>query len=492
MHTTTSRIAPRTILALAATFISGARTLAQDLLPKAPPQTTAIVLTGATVHPVSGPAIPRGVVVFNEGLLRAVMSVDDWEKAQQQMLWAAPPRVIDVSGRHIYPGLIAPYTQLGLTEVQAVAATNDFNETGGITPEVRGVVAVNPDSTLLPVTRRSGILSAGVFPGGGTFGGRAGVIRMDGWTTTDLTIDDDIGVVLDWPNVRPISAWWMSSSEDEQRTRIRENLAKIRTTIETARAYAVQRAMDGSTPVDLRWEAMRGLFVMPADAQGEPKPAAPQQPLFILAQAADQIESAVSFCVEQNLRCVIVGGREADVVAPLLVQHKIPVIIRGVQSMPRRDDSAYDEPFTLPNRLAQAGVTFAIATNDDTAHERNLPYTVGTAVAYGLDVDTAIRSITLDAARALGVDAQLGSLDVGKRATLIVTTDNPLEVTSDVTMAFIDGREIDLRSKHTELAQKYLERYRQLGDLPRPQGEGQPDGPAKNPPQAKPKMDLTQ
>jgi imidazolonepropionase-like amidohydrolase len=496
------------ILVMLAGMATGGRAWAQDLLPKAPPQSGPIVLVGGVVHPVSGPAIPDGVVYFSDGVLRGVMDKEAWIKAQAQVLWAAPPTIIDVAGKHVYPGLVAPFTQLGLTEIQAVDATNDLRETGGITPEVRSVIAVNPDSTLLPVTRRNGVLTAGVFPssaGGGGFAGRAGVIRLDGWTTPEMTIEDDAGVVLEWPTVRPINAWWMATSEEEQRTKIREGLARIRTTIETARAYAVQRAMDASTPVDLRWEAMRELFVMPKDVEERGGAGASdqvntsargvQKPLFVLAQDADQIESAVAFCVEQNLRCVVVGGREADLCAPLLIKHGVMVIVRGVQNMPRRDDSAYDEAFALPTRLAEAGVAFAIASNDDTAHERNLPYNAATAVAFGLSEERAMASITLDAARALGVGDELGSLEVGKRATLIVTTGSPLEVTSDVAMAFIDGRMIDLSSKQTQLAEKYLERYRQMGILPRPQVVPQPApqaGGAAPKAGEKPKMDLSQ
>jgi imidazolonepropionase-like amidohydrolase len=139
--------------------------------------------------------------------------------------------------------------------------------------------------------------------------------------------------------------------------------------------------------------------------------------------------------------------------------------VRGVQNMPQRDDSPYDDAYTLPMRLHAAGIPFALTHNDDTAHERNLPYVLGTAVAHGLPMDVAIESVTLNAARVLGIDNTYGSLEVGKSATLFISTGNALEVTTDLTHAFIDGREIDLRSKQTELAKKYLERYEQTGDV---------------------------
>lgn len=476
MPTIIRSLASRALLVLAS-CAGGA--LAQDLTIKAPPQAQAVVIQNATVHPVSGPPIERGVVVFNDGLIRGVMTGEEWAKAQSMILLSGPPRVIDASGLHVYPGLISPYTQLGLSEIQAVAASVDVSETGNVSPEVRASIAVNPDSVLLPVTRRSGILTVGVFPEGGLIPGRASAIRLDGWSMEDVTIESDLGVILRWPNVRPISAWWMDRSEEDQLKDIRESLEAIRRVFDTAQSYAVQREVDPSTPIDLRWEAMRGIFP-PAQAEGTAQqaaqPAPPRRPVFVLAQDADQITGAVRFLSERGVRCVVVGGRDADKCADLLRTHDVPVIIRGVQNMPRRDDSAYDEPFTLPKRLADAGLIFAASHSDDTAHERNLPYALGTAVAYGLSKDAALRSATLGAARTLGLEGQLGSLEVGKRATLLITTGDPLEVTSDVVRAFIDGREIDMRNKQTEMAQKYLERYRQMGVVPRPQEPAQPPG----------------
>jgi imidazolonepropionase-like amidohydrolase len=160
-----------------------------------------------------------------------------------------------------------------------------------------------------------------------------------------------------------------------------------------------------------------------------------------------------------------VGGRDAHLVSEMLKKHDVPVIVQGVQNMPRRDDAPVNEPFMLPAKLAAAGVRFAIASNDDTAHERNLPYAVATAVAHGLEKAAGLRSITIDAAKILGVDAKYGSLEKGKSATLIITTGDPMEVTSDVVMSFLDGREIDMSNKQTKLAEKYLERYRQEGEL---------------------------
>ncbi|MFO0832495.1 MAG: amidohydrolase family protein [Phycisphaerales bacterium] len=424
--------------------------LAQDLTFKAPPQSQITVIRNAVIHPVTGPEVQNGSIIFENGLITDILQGDP----HIPQGW----RIIDAKGNHVYPGLIAPYTQLGLTEIQAVPASIDTTEVGGITPEVRAADAVNPDSNLLTVTRSNGVLIAGVFPGGGTIAGQGGAIRLDGWTVKDMAINPTVGMTVRWPNVRPFTAWWMDRSEDDQMKEIRESLAAIEKTFDTAKAYDDLRDSDPSAPIDLRWEAMRDVF---------PHSTA-QLPVFLAANDIDQINSAIQFGAQRGLRMVLVGGRDADQAADLLKQHKVPVIVQGTHAMPRRDDSPYDDAYTLPARLAAAGLTVSIEIADDTAHERNLPYNTATAVAFGLPHDEGLKCLTINAAKILGIDDRYGSLEKGKSATLIVTTGDPMEVSTLVTGAFIDGREIDLSNKQTTLARKYLERYHQTGDIKPP------------------------
>jgi len=171
----------------------------------------------------------------------------------------------------------------------------------------------------------------------------------------------------------------------------------------------------------------------------------------------------VAFALTRKLKPVIVGGRDAALCAGLLKKHDIPVIVQGVLRMPRKDDAPYDEAYTLPARLHAAGVRFCIATNDDTAHERNLPYNAAMAQAHGLPADAALKAVTLWPAQILGIDKEVGSLEVGKAAVLLISDGNPLEVTTHVKRAFSEGRDMDLSNKQTKLDEKYRERYRQLG-----------------------------
>ncbi|MFY9343368.1 MAG: amidohydrolase family protein, partial [Planctomycetota bacterium] len=217
-----------------------------------------------------------------------------------------------------------------------------------------------------------------------------------------------------------------------------------------ARAWLTAKQAEPALPVDIRHQALAAALRR-------------EVPVFVLADDLEQIESAVAWCQERNLRGVIVGGRDAAACAGMLKAAAVPVVVTGVHKLPRRDDSAYDEPFTLPRRLFDLGVQFCIASGGEASNERNLPYHAATAAAFGLDRERALAAITHDAAVIFGIADRLGSLRVGKDATLFVADGHPFELATKIERAFVQGREVDLRSKHTELAKKYRERYRQLG-----------------------------
>ena len=446
----------RDLCALCVPLLFATAGTAQDLTIKAPPQAQPVAIVNATVHPVSGPAIENGHVVFEQGRITAV--------GAGPYTLNGPGTVIDATGKHVYPGLIGAVTQTGLSEIPQVRATLDMNETGNVNPEARAAVAVNPDSTIIPVTRAAGILTTGVFPTGGLIPGRASVMRLDGWTWEDMTVKADAGLMLNWPTMRTVTAWWMDQSEDDQQSRTRDSLTAIDAAFDQAAAYIATRAADPNHPTDLRWEGMRGVF---PTATGGESASAEQLPVFVSANDLDQISAAVNWAAGRKLRVVIVGGQEAPLATDLLRRHAVPVIISGTHTFPRRADRPYDDAFTLPARLEEAGVEWCLASGQETPHERNLPLNAATAVAYGLSPDAAIRGITLSAARILGVADRLGSLEAGKAATLIVCDGHPLEVTTRVERAFIDGRAIDLSNKQVKLAEKYRERYRQTGQVRR-------------------------
>lgn len=436
----------------AALALALAATRAQDLLPKAAPQQAPVVLQNAVLHTVTGGIVLGGTVWFLDGTIRGVLPANAPLKFPND----AVPVVHDLQGKHVFPGLIAVNSTLGLVEIGMVRQTVDSDEIGELSPEALAAVAVNPDSAALPVARSNGVLAAAVFPIGGLLPGRASVMQLDGWTNRDMTVRADAGPVVSWPaqssgeRGRRGPRGAAPAAEGNEANATKKARQRIDDAFAAARAWLDASAADASLPVDIRHQAL-----VPALRR--------EVPVFLLADDLEQIESAVLWARSRNLRAVIVGGRDAASCAPLLRDHDVPVVLAGVHRLPRRDDSAYDEPFTLPARLASLGVRFCLASGGDFSNERNLPYHAATAIAFGLDRQRALAAITHDAAVICGVDDHLGSLAVGKDATLFVADGEPFELTTKIEMAFVRGRQIDLRNKQTELAKKYRERYRQLG-----------------------------
>ncbi len=423
-------------------FISST-THAQDLAPAAPQQSHPIFLVGATVHTVSGDTIENGVVSFSDGIIGIVADAE----IMTRISLAEDTEIIDLTGKHIYPGLIDSVTRLGLEEISAVRAMNDYNEVGDITPEVRAYVSVNPDSTVIPTAQTNGILTVGVFPTGGLIPGRASVIRSNGWTTEDMAISRDAGVIINWPNMRAPANAKDKSKFNESRDK---RLAKLNTLIDQATAYAQYH-----NKTDLKLEAIRTIL----PDQGENMP---QNQVFINANDYDQITAAVNWATARKLRPVIIGARDSDLCTDLLASTNTPVILGGTFNFPKRADSSYDQPYTLPAKLESAGVRWSLTMSSRHAHERNLPDAAAIAVAHGLDHDAALRAITLTAAENLGIEDQLGSIDPGKLATLLITDGDILDILTIVESAYIDGRSINLSNKQTDLRDKYQEKYRQL------------------------------
>ncbi|MCC7398465.1 MAG: amidohydrolase family protein [Planctomycetes bacterium] len=435
--------------AFATTLLLTAAAPAQDLLTKAAPQTAPILLHNGVLHTVSGGVVLGGSLWLEHGRIRAVLAAGE----QPSPPLGDDTIVIDLQGKHVYPGLISAHTSLGLVEIGAVRQTVDTSELGELTPEAIAAVAINPDSAAIPVARANGVLVAATFPSGGLLPGRASVIQLDGWTNADMTVRSEAGPVVAWPQQRHGDGLRRgrrgpASGDDDAGDAVAKQRQRIDLAFTAARAWLDARTIDAAVPIDIRHAAL-----MPA-LRGE-------VPVFVLADELEQIESAVAWAARRQLRAVIVGGRDAAACATLLREHDVPVIVDGVHELPRREDSAYDEPFTLPARLAGAGVRFCIATGQDFSFDRNLPYHAATAAAFGLDRERALAAITLDAARILGVGDRLGSLEVGKDATLLVTDGDPLELPTRVELAFVGGRQVTLRSKQSELAKKYRERYRQ-------------------------------
>ena len=427
------------VVTLAATLVVSAH--ASDIIP-APPQTRPIALVGATIHPVSGPDIPRGTIVFENGKITAVAA---------DAAIPAGAEVVDVTGKHVYPGFISANTVLGLTEIGAARPTVDIEEAGTINPNARAVSSINPDSTLLPVARSNGILTALAVPEGGLVSGQSVVMRMDGWTPEAMAVRSPAAMHVRWPNLTIDRNPRAPKSPEDQQKEIDKNQQLLRDVFAKARAYWHARKTPGSDfKSDLRWEAMMPVF------DGK-------LPLFVHASTFAQIEAALAWAKEIQLKITIVGGNDAWRLTPQLKETDTPVILALTTALPRLRDDPYDVAFSNPLRLHEAGVRYCIATNaraSEAPHERNLPYEASMAASFGLPREEALKAVTLYPAQLTGVGDQLGSLEPGKLATLMVTNGDPLDFPTNVEAAYIDGRKIDLTNRQTRLRDKYLEKYR--------------------------------
>ncbi|MDE0736309.1 MAG: amidohydrolase family protein [Pirellulaceae bacterium] len=428
-----------------ATLILGtrpARLLANPEIPGAP-QEKPIALVGGTIHPVSGPVIHNGTLLFDKGRI---------VRLGKDIPIPADSQVINIKGKHVYPSLFDSMTNTGLVEVKAVRASVDEAETGTINPNVKAQVAVNPDSELIPVTRSNGVLLVLTAPTGGTISGQAAVMQLDGWTWENMTLKPAVGMIVKWPNMAAVSDWWVEKSAKQQIESREKSLKTLHKTFDQAEAYRQARlAKVKDQAKDSRWEAMIPVLTG-------------KQPIIVQANEIQQIQAAVAFASKRNLKMILFGGYDAPRCAPLLKQHQIPVIVGGVYQLPRRRHDPYDDAYTLPERLRQQGIKFCISSfgRFGAANVRNLPYHAAVAAAFGLPEDEALRAITLSPAEILGVDQRVGSLQPGKDATLIITTGNPLETTTQVEQAFIQGRRVALNDRHKRLWRKYQQKYQQL------------------------------
>lgn len=407
-----------------------------------------LVLKNAIVHTVTGETLSPGNVVVTDGKITAV----------SKDATTAGAKVIDLTGLHLYPGLIATATSLGLTEINAVRATQDTTEVGAFTPDVKAWLAVNPDSELLPVARANGITHFGVAPIGGTVAGYSGVMQMTGWTIETMTIRAPAALHLYWPemglNVKPKefvadrSKW--KSPEDQGKERDKK-LKAIDDFFDDAEAYRKARSLNDKSKAPLpvpAWEAMLPMLEGKA-------------PIFIHADETRQIKAALAWAEKRKYSIVIEGARDAWKVADTLAKQKVPVIYDRLNDQPPSDTDTYEVQFKAPAVLQKAGVKVLFNEGMDAGNAtfaRNLPHTAGTAIAYGLPEIEALKGITLYPAQVLGIADKLGSIEIGKEASLIASSGPILDIRSTVKHMWIAGQEVSLESRHTKLYEKYKSR----------------------------------
>jgi imidazolonepropionase-like amidohydrolase len=422
-------------------------TLAQTSAPAA----TAYVITHAKIFTLAGAPIEDGSLLIRDGKIAAVGANIDIPAGVQ---------VIDGKGLQIYPGLFDSITQMGLREIGAVSATVDETETGDFNPDVIAATAVLPSSEHITVTRAAGITevlavpaSGGMdsFGSSGFIGGQASAIHMAGWTINDMLLKKSAAMVINWPSIETRSFDFTTVSIKEKpyteaKQEYDKKVDELADWLDRARHYA--QAMGHAGPAD--YNADVRLESLAPVVRG-------QLPVLVFADEARDIRNAVEFCDKQKLKMILAGGLEAYKVKDLLRSKGVPVILRPVLTEVQQEDDAYDRLLTQPAELSAAGVKFAIASFDN-SFSRRLGQNAANAVANGLSYDEALKAVTLYPAQILGLADQVGTLENGKIANLIVTNGDPLELTTDVKYLFIHGQITALDNKQLRLYEKYSHR----------------------------------
>lgn len=407
------------------------------------PQTQAIALMGGTAHLGNGEVIENSAIVFENGKIIFVGKAADAKYDERTT------KAINVSGKQIYPGFICPNTTLGLTEIGAARATNDFTEVGDFNPNIRALIAYNTDSKIIPTVRSNGVLLAQTVPQDGVISGTSSIMELDGWNWEDAVYKADDVVHLHWAKMFSFKWNWLEDEPGkiEKNKKREEQLNSIKTFFREAKAYCQKEKIEKT---NLKLEAMRGIF------DGSKK-------LFVYADFARDIIDAVNFCKETGIaNAVLVGGRDAWRVTDILKENNIPVILFRIHDLPYRADEDIDISYKIPVLLKQAGIFFCLSYEGDMGATgvRNLPFIAGTAAAYGLTKEEALITITSNTAKILGIEKSVGTIEAGKDATIIVSTGDALDMrTNNIELAFIRGKMVDLNDKQKELYKKYSQKY---------------------------------
>lgn len=405
------------------------------------PQNKDIAIVGATAHIGNGQVVENSIITFSNGKITNVADATSVRVNSNTM------DVIDATGKHVYPGFITTNSSLGLIEVNAVRASNDADEVGAMIPHIRSLIAYNAESKVVESMRPNGVLIGQISPKGGRISGTSSIVQFDAWNWEDAAIKVDDGVHLNWPNPFTRGRWWLGEDPTlKLSTNYANQVEELNAFVRESKAY-----LKGNKDIkNIPFEAMKGLY------NGSQK-------LYIHVGGEKGIIDAVAFATTHNItNMVIVGGYEAYKVANLLKQHNIAVLINHTHRLPNSSDDDYDLPYKAPKLLMDAGILVGLHTGSVSNFQtRNLPFYAGTVAREGLGKEEALKLITSNTAKILGIDQQLGTLEAGKDATLFISEGDALDMrTNKLTHVFINGRTVSLETHQTELWKRYSNKYK--------------------------------
>lgn len=397
----------------------------------APKQTVPVAITGATLHTATGSVVANASIIFDKGKITGINTPVP-----------ANAKVINATGKHVYPGFILVNNSLGLVEVSATKATVDFTESNGFVPEIRTLIAFNTDSHVIPTVRTNGVLLAQPVLGNGILKGTSSVMNLDGWNWQDAVVSTDNVLHLSWPELR-------KSTDEKRNKEFKErrdvNITELKTLFARAKAYQPKTGIK-----DYKLEAIAPVLT------GE-------KILFAQVSGANDALEVIKFAQDYGVKkTVLLGDAGLESVLDEIKRSGFPLIITNPHSLPPNESMSPRLPYEFAKKVADKGILHGLdySARKDFSDSRNLPFLAGTTAAYGLDREKALQSITLNLAKMLGIDKEYGSLEVGKSATLFISDGDALDqLTNNVTEAFIDGRQIDLNNQQKELYKRYKEKY---------------------------------
>lgn len=394
----------------------------------------AFALTNASVETVTKGRLENATVIIRNGMIEAV---------GPDVPIPPDAQVIDCKDLTIYPGMVDGGTKLGLQEIESISLTHDYDELGELTPEMDALSAVNPNSVLIPVTRVSGVTSVITYPTGGLFPGTAALIHLQGYTPEQM-YGGFKAIVINFPSSGRRGRYDKRSEEDVKKEGDKA-VKKLNDTWERVRTYAaIDSATMGKAEYNPELAALVPLL------RGE-------MTAFIEANKESDILAALKWIKEQKIKAVLTGVAEGWRVADSIALAGIPVITGPVLSMPTRDTDPYDQAYKNAGLMQKAGVKVALRTNE-AENVRNLPFNAGFAAAYGMGRDEALKAVTIIPAEIFGVADKIGSIEVGKKANLFVSTGDPFEPSTAIKYLFIDGWNIPMESRQTLLYDEFLHR----------------------------------
>lgn len=429
--------------AFACAFIAGSL-FAQSVIPNSPGRKPTVAIRNATIYPVTSAPIENGTIVFSNGTITAV---------GKDVAVPQGATVIDGTGLRVYPGLIDSGSQVGLVEVNAVAGTVDTSELGEINPNARAEVAVNPHSNVIPVTRVNGITTVITEPGGGVISGSSALIQLAGWTPQEMTVKAPVAMHIHFPRLRGgrfAEVPQDEEAEKEAKKNYTQQVDKLRDVLRDAQAYAKAAAARAKDANVRRYDRDLVLEALVPVVEG-------RVPVVMHASLERDIRAALKFADEMKLKVILADADDVQRVIPDLKKRNIAVVLGPILDLPPREDDPYDLLFTNAKALYDAGVPFSIQTQDS-HNARNLPYHAAACAAFGLPRDVALKAVTIFPAQIFGVADKVGSLEAGKRADVIVTDGDPLEIVTHVKRLFIGGEDISLETNQTLLYEKFSKR----------------------------------